>query len=71
MLKKLQQAQAGEAFDKMYVDGQLQGHEELLQIQETVPEEQQPQPRARQRRQTRPRPHQGHVQVLKDLKEAL
>jgi putative membrane protein len=35
MLKKLQQAQAGEAFDKMYVDGQLQGHEELLQIQET------------------------------------
>lgn len=34
MVQKLQQAKAGEAFDKEYVAGQLQGHQELLQIQD-------------------------------------
>jgi putative membrane protein len=34
MVQKLQQAQAGAAFDKEYLQGQLQGHRELLQIQE-------------------------------------
>jgi putative membrane protein len=34
MVQKLQQAKAGEAFDKEYVKGQLEGHQELLQIQE-------------------------------------
>ena len=71
MVRKLQQAQAGEAFDKMYVEGQLQGHEELLQIQETY-----------LKSNSRNREHMNvaklarghikeHVQVLKDLKEAL
>ncbi|MFL5225009.1 MAG: DUF4142 domain-containing protein, partial [Microvirga sp.] len=34
MIQKLQQEQAGDAFDKDYVKGQLDGHRELLQIQE-------------------------------------
>jgi putative membrane protein len=34
MVQKLQQAKAGDAFDKEYIQGQLQGHQELLQIQE-------------------------------------
>ena len=34
MIQKLQQEQAGDAFDKDYVKGQLVGHRELLQIQE-------------------------------------
>lgn len=71
MLKKLQQAQAGEAFDKMYVDGQLQGHQELLQIQETYLKS-----NSRNREHVNvaklARGHiKEHVQVLTDLKEAL
>jgi putative membrane protein len=71
MVKKLQQAQAGEAFDKMYVDGQLQGHEELLQIQETYLKS-----NSRNREHVNvaklARGHiKEHVQVLTDLKEAL
>lgn len=71
MLRKLQQAQAGEAFDKMYIDGQLQGHEELLQIQETFLKS-----NSRNREHVNvaklARGHiKEHVQVLKDLKEAL
>lgn len=34
MVQKLQQAKAGDAFDKEYIQGQIQGHQELLQIQE-------------------------------------
>jgi putative membrane protein len=34
MVQKLQQASAGAAFDKEYLQGQLQGHRELLQIQD-------------------------------------
>ncbi len=71
MLRKLQQAQAGEAFDKMYVEGQLQGHEELLQIQEAFLKS-----NSRNREHVNvaklARGHiKEHVQVLKDLKEAL
>lgn len=71
MLRKLQQAQAGEAFDKMYVDGQLQGHEELLQIQETYLKS-----NSRNREHVNvaklARGHiKEHVAVLKDLKDAL
>ena len=33
-VQKLQQASAGAAFDKEYLQGQLQGHRELLQIQD-------------------------------------
>ena len=35
MIQKLQQAKAGDAFDKEFVKGQLDGHRELLQIQES------------------------------------
>ena len=35
MIQKLQQAKAGDAFDKEYVKGQLDGHRELLQIEES------------------------------------
>ena len=34
MMEQLQQAKAGAEFDRLYVQGQLQGHQELLQIQE-------------------------------------
>ncbi|MDB5592007.1 DUF4142 domain-containing protein [Enterovirga sp.] len=34
MVQKLQSAQAGAAFDKMYVTGQIEGHQNLLAIQE-------------------------------------
>lgn len=34
MIKRLTDAPAGAAFDRAYVDGQIQGHQELLRIQE-------------------------------------
>ena len=34
MMQKLEQAK-GKAFDRAYVQGQTEGHQELLQIQET------------------------------------
>jgi predicted outer membrane protein len=34
MLQKLQSAQAGAAFDRQYLQGQIQGHRDLLQVQE-------------------------------------
>jgi putative membrane protein len=34
MMEQLQQAKAGAEFDRLYIEGQLQGHQELLQIQE-------------------------------------
>ena len=36
LVQKLQQAKAGEAFEKEYIRGQVEGHRELLQIQETL-----------------------------------
>jgi putative membrane protein len=35
MVQKMQQMKAGEAFDREYIKGQVEGHRELLQIQET------------------------------------
>ncbi len=34
MVQKLQNQQAGADFDRMYLQGQLQGHRDLLQVQE-------------------------------------
>jgi putative membrane protein len=34
MIQKLQNQQAGAAFDKEYLEGQLKGHRDLLQVQE-------------------------------------
>ncbi|HEY7382390.1 MAG TPA: DUF4142 domain-containing protein [Beijerinckiaceae bacterium] len=34
MMQSLQQAKAGADFDRTYIQGQIQGHQELLQIQE-------------------------------------
>jgi putative membrane protein len=34
MVQKLQSAKAGDAFDLAYIDGQIDGHEQLLKIQE-------------------------------------
>jgi putative membrane protein len=34
MVQKLQNQQAGAEFDRMYLEGQLQGHRSLLQVQE-------------------------------------
>jgi putative membrane protein len=34
MIQKLQNQQAGAEFDRMYLEGQLQGHRSLLQVQE-------------------------------------
>ncbi|KMO29498.1 DUF4142 domain-containing protein [Methylobacterium aquaticum] len=35
MLEKLESAKAGSAFDREYIKGQIEGHQELLKIQET------------------------------------
>lgn len=35
MAEKLQKAEAGPAFDREYVQGQIEGHQQLLEIQET------------------------------------
>lgn len=35
MMEKMQKAEAGAGFDREYIQGQIQGHQELLQIQET------------------------------------
>lgn len=35
MMEKLQKAEAGAGFDQEYIQGQIKGHQELLQIQET------------------------------------
>lgn len=35
MMEKLQKAEAGAGFDREYIQGQIEGHKELLQIQET------------------------------------
>lgn len=35
MMEKLQKAEAGAGFDREYIKDQIQGHQELLQIQET------------------------------------
>ncbi|HZA92911.1 MAG TPA: DUF4142 domain-containing protein, partial [Gemmatimonadales bacterium] len=34
MMQKMQNQQAGAEFDKMYLEAQLQGHRDLLQVQE-------------------------------------
>jgi putative membrane protein len=34
MMEELQKAKAGAEFDRLYIQGQVQGHQELLQIQE-------------------------------------
>lgn len=34
MVQKLQSAQAGQEFDRQYLQGQIQGHQDLLQVQE-------------------------------------
>jgi len=34
MIQKMQSQQAGADFDRMYLEGQLQGHRDLLQVQE-------------------------------------
>ena len=34
MVQKLQSAQAGAEFDRQYLQGQIQGHRDLLQVQE-------------------------------------
>jgi predicted outer membrane protein len=33
MIQKLQSAQAGQAFDREYLQGQMEGHSALLQVQ--------------------------------------
>jgi predicted outer membrane protein len=33
MIQRLQNAQAGEAFDSQYLQGQMEGHSALLQVQ--------------------------------------
>jgi putative membrane protein len=71
MIQKLQQAKAGDQFDKMYIDGQIQGHQELLQVQETY-----------LKSNSRNREHMNmaklarghikeHIAMLQDIKQAL
>jgi putative membrane protein len=71
MVQKLQQAKAGEEFDKMYVDGQIEGHQELLQIQEAYLKSN---PRSREHMNVAKlaRGHiKEHIAVLQDLKDDL
>ncbi|HEX8168764.1 MAG TPA: DUF4142 domain-containing protein [Beijerinckiaceae bacterium] len=71
MIQKLQQAKAGDAFDKEYIQGQLQGHQELLQIQERFLQER-PQNREAMNAAKLARGHiKEHLALLKDIQEGL
>jgi putative membrane protein len=73
MVQKLQQAKAGEDFDKMYIDGQLQGHQELFDIQETFLKGGANAGRRESMNAAKlARGHiKEHLQVLKDIKDEL
>jgi putative membrane protein len=67
MVQKLQQAKAGEAFDKEYVKGQIDGPQELLQIQERFLQGR-PQSREAMNVAKLARGHiKEHIAMLKDL----
>ena len=71
MVQKLQQAKAGDAFDKEYIQGQLQGHQELLQIQERFLQGR-PQNREAMNAAKLARGHiKEHLALLKDIQEGL
>jgi putative membrane protein len=71
MVQKLQQAKAGEAFDKEYVKGQIDGHQELLQIQERFLQGR-PQNREAMNAAKLARGHiKEHIAMLKDIQEGL
>jgi putative membrane protein len=70
MIQKLQQAKA-DAFDKEYIQGQLQGHQELLQIQERFLQGR-PQNREAMNAAKLARGHiKEHLALLKDIQEGL
>jgi putative membrane protein len=71
MIQKLEQAKAGDAFDKEYVQGQLQGHQELLQVQERFLQGR-PQNREAMNAAKLARGHiKEHLVLLKDIQEGL
>jgi putative membrane protein len=71
MVQKLQQAKAGDAFDKEYVKGQIEGHQELLQIQERFLQGR-PQSREAMNAAKMARGHiKEHLAMLKDIQEGL
>jgi putative membrane protein len=71
MVQKLQQAKAGDAFDKEYIQGQIQGHQELLQIQERFLQGR-PQNREAMNAAKLARGHiKEHLVLLKDIQEGL
>jgi putative membrane protein len=71
MVQKLQQAKAGDAFDKEYVKGQIEGHQELLQIQERFLQGR-PQNREAMNAAKLARGHiKEHLALLKDIQEGL
>jgi putative membrane protein len=71
MVQKLQQAKAGDAFDKEYVKGQIEGHQELLQIQERFLQGR-PQNREAMNAAKMARGHiKEHIAMLKDIQEGL
>ena len=71
MVQKLQQAKAGDAFDKEYIQGQLQGHQELLQIQERFLQGR-PQNREAMNAAKLARGHiKEHLAILKDIQQGL
>jgi putative membrane protein len=71
MIQKLQQAKAGETFDKEYVKGQLEGHQELLQIRERFLQGR-PQNREAMNAAKIARGHiKEHIALLKDIQESL
>ena len=71
MIQKLQQAKAGDAFDKEYIQGQIQGHQELLQIQERFLQGR-PQNREAMNAAKLARGHiKEHLVLLKDIQEGL
>ena len=71
MIQKLQQAKAGDAFDKEYIKGQIEGHQELLQIQERFLQGR-PQSREAMNAAKMARGHiKEHIAMLKDIQEGL
>ena len=67
MIQKLQQQKAGDAFDKDYVKGQLEGHRELLQIQERFIQARSPNREAINVAKLAAGHIREHIQVLEDL----
>jgi putative membrane protein len=71
MMQKMQNQQAGAEFDKMYLEAQLQGHRDLLQVQERYLQSN-PQNREHMNVAKMARGHiSEHIAMLEDLQKTM